>query len=102
MRSQQVAGDDRRLADAGGQARRFHAVLNAKGAGFEQFPRRAVALFGGVGGNGAGLLGEGEIGITGQIGRLHRPIAGQGRANAEFLLAPINIGQAEAGRWLDQ
>ena len=62
-----------------------------------------MGFLGGVGRHGAGLLGEFEIGIAGQVGGLHRLVAGQHSRNAELLLAPVEIGNAIAfGRRLDQ
>jgi hypothetical protein len=61
-----------------------------------------VGSFGGVGRHGAGLLGEFKIGIAGQIRRLHHLVAGQHGGDSVLLLAPVEIGNAPACRWLDQ
>ena len=97
VRAQQIPGDDRRLADPQRQALRFHAVLHAEDALLEQLALRPVRFLGGVGRDGAGLLGEREIGIAGPVGRLHRAIAGQRGGDSEFLLRPVDIGDAVAG-----
>ena len=61
-----------------------------------------VGLLGGVGGDGAGLLGEFEVRIARQVGGLHGGIAGQHRSDAVFLLAPVDVGDAVAFGRLDQ
>ena len=69
-----------------GQRWRLHAVLDRQHALLEQFALPAVRFLGGVWRDRAGLLGEGQVGIAGPIGRLHGQIAGQRRRDAEFLL----------------
>jgi hypothetical protein len=49
-----------------------------------------VRRSGGIGGNNAGLFGEGEIGIAGSVGGLHGAVAGERGGDAEFLLSPID------------
>ena len=102
MRAQQIARDDRRLADSQREALCFHAVCDAEDALLEQLALRLVRFLGGVGRDGAGLLGERKIGIAGLVGRLHGAIAGQRSRDAELLLRPVDVGDAVAGRRLDQ
>ena len=80
----------------------LHAIGHSQRTLLEQLALRAVRVFGGVGRDGASLLGKGEIGITRRVGRLHGRVAGEHSGNAVFLLAPVHIRDAVPGRWLDQ
>ena len=80
----------------------FHAVLDRQHTLLEQLALGPVRRLGGVGGDGAGLLGEGEIGVARSVGRLHGRIARQGSRNAELLLLPVHIGDGVARRRFDQ
>ena len=59
-------------------------------------------MLGGVGRDGASLLGEGEVGIARRVGRLHGGVAGEHSGNSVFLLAPVHIRDTVSGRWLNQ
>ena len=74
---------------------RQHALL-------EQLALGPVGRLGGVGGDRARLLGEGQVGVARSVGRLHGRIARQGSRNAEFLLLPVHIGDGVARRRFDQ
>ena len=87
MRAQQIAGDDRRLADPQRQRLGLHAVADAKHALLEQLPRVGVRLLGRVGRQLPGLFAKREIRVAGLVGRHHRLVAGQLGGDAEFLLA---------------
>src|SRR5262245_48347564 len=52
--------------------------------------------------NGAGLFGEGEIGISGLVGCLHGDVAGERCGDAKLLLAPIAVGETVTEWRLDQ
>jgi hypothetical protein len=61
-----------------------------------------VTGFGGVRWRRAGLYREGEVGITGTIGRLHQRITGQRGRDPELLLRPVNVSNAVPRRRLNQ
>ena len=84
--AQEVSGDDRRAADPHGQGPLLHAVLDPEGAQLEQLALEPVRFLGRVRRHGAGLLSEGEIGISGPIGLLHGGVSRQRRGNPELLL----------------
>jgi hypothetical protein len=102
MSLQQIASNDRRFPNAPRQSLGFHTVGDRQRALLEQFTGWTVGTLGGVGGHGAGLFGEFEVGIPRRICRLHGTIAGQHGGNAMLLLAPVDIGDAVAFRRKDQ
>ena len=99
---EQLASMGWRLPNSLGKRLGAHAVLDGEHAGLEALAHRPVAFLGRTGWRSAGLLGEFEIRVAGRIGLLHQSIARQRRRNAEFLLAPIDIGKRLAGLRLNQ
>ena len=102
MEPEQLRGVGRRLADPARQGGRSHAVLNSQDASLEEIPLGPVGLLGSVGRYPPGLLAERKVRVSAPVGVHHRPIAGEGGRNPEFLLAPIDIGHGHARLRLDE
>ena len=102
MQPQQFAGLALGLADPLGQRLRTHAVLDGQDASLEEVALLLVRILRGVWWNGPGLFGEGQVGIAGAVGRLHRLVARQRGGNAKFLLFVIQVGNSMTERRLDK
>ncbi len=79
-----------------------HSVLDGQCANLELVPLIWMALFCGIGWNGASLFSECQIRIAGRIRGQHVLVAGQGSRYSKFLLGPVNVGDRGPWLWLDQ
>src|SRR5262249_9080265 len=68
----------------------------------EQLALLFVGFLGGILRDGASLLGEFQIWIPAAVGRLHGGVARQRCRDSELLLAPVDVGDSVAGRWLNE
>src|SRR5262249_57491084 len=77
-------------------------IVDRQDALLGQLALWTVRCFGCILWNGAGLLGEGQIGIAGLVGCLHSSVTRQGGRDSKFLLGPVNVRKPITWRRLDQ